>query len=154
MKYTVQTISKSLADDFLNRHHYLSQQCHGFMGIVNYGLFDVDNKFVGCLVFSGVSIIETLIGCFEGFARDSDQSGFFELSRLAMDDERKEKNLTSWFVSKCIRKLRHDYKVRAIISYADSKYHNGYIYQATNFKYYGLTDKKTDFFVNMGGGWN
>lgn len=149
--YKVDAISKPLADDFLQRHHYLAQQGKGFMGLVNYGLFDARGSFVGCVVFSGISVIETLIGCFDGFTRESDQSGFYELARLAMDDEKKERNLTSWFLARCIRKLRHENYVRAIISYADSKYHNGYIYQATNFHYYGLTDQKTDFFVNVGG---
>lgn len=102
---------------------------------------------IGVVTFSGISVIETLIGAFEGFDRESNQSGFWELSRLAMvDDERKIPNLTSWFVSRCIRQLRKDRYVRAIISYADSKYHNGYIYQATNFKYYGLAPQKSDFF--------
>lgn len=91
-------------------------------------------------------MIETLIGAFEGFERFSDQSGFWELTRLAMDDDYKEKNLTSWFVARCIKRLRKENDVRAIISYADSKYHNGYIYQATNFKYYGLAPQKSDFF--------
>ena len=92
-------------------------------------------------------MIETLIGAFEGFTRESSQSGFYELARLSMDDGLKEKNLTSWFLSRAIKRLRHDTYVRAIISYADSRYHHGYIYQSTNFRYYGLTDAKTDYFV-------
>jgi hypothetical protein len=37
--------------------------------------------------------------------------------------------------------------VRCILSYADTDLHVGYIYQATNFKYYGLTSKKKDFWI-------
>lgn len=145
-RFYVQPISHSLADDFLIRHHYLAQQGHGFVGFANYGLFTNNDKFIGAVTYSGISVVGTLIGAFEGFDRKSNQDGFYELSRLAMDDESKEKNLTSWFVSKTIRMLRHERYVRAIISYADSKYHHGYIYQATNFKYYGLSAPKTDFF--------
>ena len=150
--YRVEPINKGLADDFLQRHHYLAQQGNGFLGKVQYGLFTSEDKFVGCIVFAGISVIETLIGAFEGFDRFSDQSGFWELTRLAMDDENKKPNLTSWFVAKAIRRLRHEYNVRALISYADSKYHNGFIYQATSFKYYGLTAPKTDFYEDIGGG--
>jgi hypothetical protein len=35
---------------------------------------------------------------------------------------------------------------------ADSRYHHGYIYQATNWKYYGLAPEKSDFFYSDGGG--
>ena len=147
MRYRVESISKALADDFLQRHHYLSQQGYGFMGKAYYGLFDAEGRFIGCVVFGGISVIETLIGAFDGFTRESGQDGFYELARLAMDDTHKTRNLTSWFLARCIRKLRHEYRVRAIISYADSKYHKGYIYQASNFKYYGLTDPKCDFHI-------
>ena len=149
--YYIEPISHSLADDFLKRHHYLAQQGNGFLGKVQYGLFTEEKKFVGCIVFAGVSAIETLIGAFDGFDKSSDQTGFWELTRLAMDDENKIPNLTSWFVARAIRKLRHENYVRAIISYADSKYHNGYIYQATSWKYYGLTASKKDFFDEVGG---
>lgn len=87
-----------------------------------------------------------MIGAFEGYTKDSDQDGIWELTRLSMDDERKSKNLTSWFVAHSIKKLRKEQNVKAIISYADSTYHHGYIYQATNFKYYGFAPEKQDFF--------
>lgn len=149
-EYTIRQISHAYADEFLKRHHYLAQQGNGFLGKAQYGLFK-EEKLIGVVVFAGISVIETLIGAFDGFDRESDQSGFFELTRLAMDDKTKVKNLTSWFVSKAIKLLRKQNNVRALISYADSKYHHGFIYQATNFKYYGLTAPKTDFFVTDGG---
>lgn len=146
-KYRIDTIDYAIANDFLQRHHYLSGKSKGFLGKIYYGLFSENYEIVGVCVFAGVSAIETLIGAFDGFNKKSSQQGFWELTRLAMDDNKKEKNLTSWFVSRCIRKLRCSEDVRAIISYADSDYHHGYIYQATNFKYYGLTAPKNDFYV-------
>ena len=150
--YFIEEISHEVANEFLKRHHYLAQQGNGFLGKVQYGLFSKEQKFIGCCVFAGISVIETLIGAFEGFERFSNQSGFWELTRLSMDDDLKVKNLTSWFVSHCIKRLRKKYYVRAIISYADSKYHIGYIYQATNFKYYGLAPQKNDFFQRLENG--
>lgn len=70
-EYEINQINHSLANDFLKRHHYLAQQGNGFLGKKQYGLFSKDNKFVGCVVFAGVSVIETLIGAFEGFERFS-----------------------------------------------------------------------------------
>ena len=148
--YRVISIDKDLADDFLKRHHYLAQQGNGFLGKEQYGLFTESTKFIGCIVFAGISVPETLIGAFEGFDRWSDQSGFWELTRLAMDDDYKKHNLTSWFVARAIKALRNERNVRALLSYADSAYHHGYIYQATNFKYYGLTAPKTDFYDSSG----
>ena len=117
--YTVETISHCVTESFLKKHHYLAQQGSGFLGKVQYGLFDKQLHLVGVIAFSGFSVWQTLIGAFEGFERYSNQDGFWELTRLAMDDERKEKNLTSWFVARAIRKLRKSYNVRAILSYAD-----------------------------------
>lgn len=147
--YTLETIGYQMAESFLKRHHYLAQQGNGFLCKEAHGLFDKKLHLVGVITWSGVSAFQTLIGAFEGYERYSDQGGIWELTRLAMDCERKEKNLTSWFVSHSIKKLRRENDVKAIISYADSAYHHGYIYQATNFKYYGLSDKKTDFFEKM-----
>lgn len=151
-QYTVDQIDHRLADSFLTRHHYLAQQGNGFLGKKQYGLFRNDCALVGVIVFSGISVVETIVGAFEGFDRNSSQDGFWELTRLAMDSELKERNLTSWFVSRSIKRLRTEEKVRALISYADSKYHHGYIYQATNFKYYGLAPQKQDFFEKLAGG--
>lgn len=150
--YSVERIDHALAEQFLLRNHYLAQQGHGFLSKANYGLFSADDKLIGVATFSGISVVETLIGAFEGFDRESDQSGFYELSRLSMNDAAKERNLTSWFLSRAIKRLRKDFDVRAIISYADSRYHHGYIYQATNWKYYGLAPEKSDFFYSDGGG--
>lgn len=151
-RYEIHHISHQLTDDFLKRHHYLAQQGNGFLAREQYGLFSKDNQFVGVIVFAGLSVVETIIGAFDGFDRHSSQEGFWELTRLSMDDEIKEPNLTSWFVSHAIKLLRSERYVRAIISYADSKYHHGYIYQATNFKYYGLAPQKSDFFKKLPGG--
>jgi hypothetical protein len=41
-------------------------------------------------------------------------------------------------------------EVKAVITLADDSRHVGSIYQVCNFKYYGLTNKKTDFFCADG----
>ena len=67
---------------------------------------------------------------------------------------RKDYFLDRWVVVATERKKRpqqfkKDSDVKAILSYADNNHHKGTIYRACNFTYYGLTDKKTDFFEKM-----
>jgi len=104
----------------------------------------------GVCIFTGLPVPEIAQGAF-GLQRD-EQDGLFELSRLCIhpDTQKEEYNITSWFVSRCIKQLRKDTKVRAIISYADSDYHEGTIYRACNFQYCGLTDAKKDFYFADG----
>ena len=80
------------------------------------------------------------------------QEGIYELSRLCIhpDIQKEEYNITSWFVSRCIKRFRKDARVRAILSYADANHHSGTIYRACNFTYYGLTAPKKDFYYADG----
>lgn len=49
-----------------------------------------------------------------------------------------------------INKIEKTKQIKAVITLADDSRHVGSIYQVCNFKYYGLTDKKTDFFTEDG----
>ena len=61
----------------------------------------------------------------------------------------KEHNLASWFVARAIKLLRQEEDVRAILSYADNDFHEGTLYRASNFTYYGLSDAKSDFWIKQ-----
>lgn len=68
----------------------------------------------------------------------------YELNRLCVDGEIKIQ--LSKFISWCLNKLKKHNLI--IISYSDTQMnHNGYIYQATNFIYTGLTPDRTDKYV-------
>ena len=72
------------------------------------------------------------------------QEGFLELNRLVTNDDL-DKNACSFFVGKCLSMLP---KPRVVVSYADtSQNHNGYIYQATNWIYTGLSAEFMDYMV-------
>lgn len=145
-KYDIKRVSRAECEQILSRNHYLSKQGFSFRSGRNYGLF-LEDKLIGVAIFHTVSAWETVKGCFG--LENKEQKGFWELGRLAIDSENNVKNLTSWFASRCIKLLRAEENVRALISYADTEYHEGYIYQALNFKYYGLTAKKNDFWVKQ-----
>ena len=141
-------ISKQQAADILLKFHYLKDISKGFKSGFNVGLFD-NEQLVGVCIFTGFPVPELVTGMF-GLPREN-QDGFFELSRLCLTPEiqKQEHNLASWFVSRSIRLLRKEKSVRAILSYADSTFHSGTVYKACNFKYYGLTEAKKDFFIKQ-----
>lgn len=103
----------------------------------SFGLFKLD-ILVGVCCF-GRPVSHSLVkGSFGG----KYQNCFLELNRLIVNEGLK-KNTLSFFVSKCIKLLP---KPKVIVSYADtSMNHNGYIYQATNFVYTGLSAIRKDY---------
>lgn len=147
--YKIKRVSKAECEQILSKNHYLSKQGFSFRCGRNYGLF-LEDKLIGVAIFHTVSAWETVKGAFG--LEDKEQKGFWELGRLAIDGGYAVKNLNSWFVARCIKLLRAEENVRALISYADTEYHEGYIYQALNFTYYGLTAPKKDFWVKQDDG--
>jgi hypothetical protein len=144
--YSISEVSKKESKEILLKYHYLKDISRGFKSGKNYGLF-LNEELVGVCIFTGFPVPELVVGAF-GLKRDC-QDGFFELSRLALrpDVQEKEHNLASWFVSRAIKLIRKQNDVRAILSYADSEFHSGIVYRSLNFGYYGLTDKKKDFWI-------
>ena len=152
-EYYVDKVNKNQIKDLLYNYHYLKDKSKDFKSGYNYGLFrksftDVLNigNCLGTCIFTGLPVPEIAVGAF-GLKRE-EQEGIFELSRLCIhpDLQKTEYNITSWFVSRCIKNLKKDTSVRAILSYADADYHSGTIYKACNFEYYGLTAPKKDFY--------
>ena len=111
--YRIEKVSKATCAEFLRKYHYLSKQGYSFRSGYNYGLFEED-KLIGVAIFHTVSAWQTVKGCFG--LLNKEQKGFWELGRLAMDPECKVRNLTSWFLSRAIRKLRQEIPVRALIT--------------------------------------
>jgi hypothetical protein len=72
------------------------------------------------------------------------QETFLELNRLVIN-ENVAKNTLSFFVGRCLRMLP---KPNVVVSYADTSYgHHGYIYQATNWLYTGLSAKAINYVI-------
>jgi len=155
--YTIDRVSKSEAADLLLRFHYLKDISKTFKSGYNYGLYKKNDfsplnigGIQGVCIFTGLPVPEIAKGAF-GLERH-EQQGLFELSRLCIHPttQQSEYNITSWFVSKAIRRLRKETSVRGIISYADSDHHTGTIYRACNFRYCGLSEPKKDFYFADG----
>lgn len=103
----------------------------------------INCKIVGFITF-GKPASNSLC---EGICGKENKSKVYELSRLITDDNL-DKNILSQFVSKALKLLP---RRLIIVSYADTGMnHNGYIYQATNFIYTGMTKKRTDKYTPNG----
>jgi len=104
-----------------------------------YGLYK-DNFLIGICSYGRPIAHQLIKYAFDG----SYQNNFLELNRLVVDDGLK-KNVLSYFVSQTLKRLP---KPNVIVSYADTSLnHHGYIYQACNFTYTGLSFKKRDYKV-------
>jgi hypothetical protein len=72
----------------------------------------------------------------------------WELNRLITEDNL-QKNATSFFVSGCLKKIE---KPKVLISYADlGMNHHGYIYQATNWIFTGISGEGQNIYITKNG---
>tara|TARA_Y100000004_G_scaffold135136_1_gene152900 strand:+ start:1037 stop:1747 length:711 start_codon:yes stop_codon:yes gene_type:complete len=135
-KYKVESIDSKETYEWLLHKHYAKR-----IPSISYafGLFK-DGCLVGVCTY-GRPIAHLLIkNSFNGHYQDC----FLELNRLCVDDNL-DKNTLSYFVSNTIKIISSP---KVIVSYADtSQNHNGYIYQATNWIYTGLSAKFKDYMV-------
>ena len=132
MNYEVKSIDNSQTKEWLLHKHYAKRICSISFA---FGLFD-GLQLIGVCTFGKPPSPPLCIG-----VCGSENSDFvYELNRLCVNDGL-PKNSLSNFVSQCLKML----PPLIIVSYADtSENHNGYIYQATNWIYTGLSAKRTE----------
>lgn len=148
-KYKVISIDRYLCKDWLLYKHYAKR-----IPSISYsfGLYNIENILQGIITY-GMPSSPTLS---ESICGKSYKSIVLELNRL-ITNEGLEKNALSYFVSKSLLMLP---KPNIIVSFSDANMnHNGYIYQACNFIYTGLSsnisklvdkDNKEFHFRNIG----
>lgn len=132
-KFHILTIDSSQTYDWLLNKHYAKR-----IPSISYsfGLYDDKNIMQGVITF-GKPASPALC---DGVCGVENREYVYELNRLCVNDNL-PKNTLSFFVGKALKALPD----LIIVSYADtSQNHNGYIYQATNWIYTGLSAKRTD----------
>lgn len=137
--FIVKKISYKESKEFIEKHHYLKSI--GFSPSYKFGLF-IDNILVGCATFAlpqGTNTIKGWLGSNE------DNYKILELSRFCIVPELNGTNTSSFFLSYCLRVLKKE-KIDLIITLADSSKHVGSLYQVCNFKYFGKTSLKKDYY--------
>ena len=135
--YYINCISFSDCKEWLLYKHY----AHRIPSIsFAFGLFTKDKILVGVCTY-GRHVAHSLVkNAFQGYYQDD----FLELNRLCVNDGL-PKNTLSFFVSQTLKLLP---KPKVVVIYADtSQHHHGYIYQATNWIYTGLSVKFKDYMV-------
>ena len=131
--YEVKQIQRCDTEDFILKKHYAQR-----MPSISwaFGLFKNGNK-VGVMTIGKPASNSLCVGLLgEDYSHK-----VYELNRLIVLDGL-DKNALSYFVSNAIKLIKYSI---VIVSYADTGMnHNGYIYQATNFVYTGMTKERTD----------
>ena len=139
--FYIKQIEKSEAYEFIKQYHYLGDA--KFFSKFAYALIDRETEQVmGVSTFSNPQGNVALKGWFG--LPNTDQT-VLELSRLCIYPTLNGTNATSYLLGNSIKLLKKE-GVRAVITLADSSRHVGSVYQVCNFTYYGLTDKKSDFY--------
>ncbi len=131
--YKVMQIKSQETYDWLLNKHYLKRLAPI---MYSYGLYK-DTTLIGVCTY-GVPASGSLC---RGVCGEEYKFMVLELNRLCINEDR-QKNAPSYFVAKTLNLLP---KPNIIVSYADTNQnHIGYIYQATNWIYTGLSAKRTD----------
>jgi len=132
-KYSVKRIFRDEYLPWVLKKHYAKRApsiSHAF------GLYDNENVLQGICTFGMPASPSLCVGVCGKEYRDM----VIELNRLCV--EQCDKNMTSYFVGKSLSMLPNSC---IVVSYADTgQFHHGYIYQATNFIYTGVTKERTD----------
>lgn len=128
MEIDVIPIDKSIYSEWLLKKHYAKRLCSVSFA---FGLY-VDNVLKGVITFGmppSSNLAESICG-------KEYKEYVLELNRLVVNDDL-PKNTLSKFVSNSLTQLQGN---KIIVSFADANMnHNGYIYQATNFLYTGVS---------------
>lgn len=138
-KYVRRITSEEAKPFLLNIHYARRMPC-----ITDaFGLF-LNNELVGVVTY-GVPASRPLC---VGIAGEQNAHRVRELNRLCIKPGTEEKNLASFLVSHSLKMLPNG---TFVVSYADTAWsHVGYVYQATNFLYTGLSAKRNDTYQPNG----
>ena len=132
---TVEPIDRNKARDFVEAIHYSrklpSNVVHSF------GMYE-GGQLVGVVTY-GIPASPSLC---RGLAGEHNRDKVLELNRLAIKPGYNGENRASYLVSHSLKMLPH---YTFVVSYADTGWtHVGYVYQACNFLYTGLSAKRVD----------
>jgi len=131
--YDVKRIDYRLAMRIVVERHYLHRKCPCSAA---FGLCDTSNDVFGVVTY-GVPCSSTLL---RGICGEDEAHNVYELNRLWIHPDM-SRNAASYLVSHSLKMLDKE----IVVSFADSSVgHVGYVYQATNFIYCGLSAKFVD----------
>jgi|TARA_Y100000114_G_scaffold142675_1_gene149475 hypothetical protein len=132
-KYKVKLCDRKYIKDFIETWHY-SKNINGLKSNFCFGLFN-NNNLIGAMIYGQIAMANV----WKKYVQKENQ--LIELRRLCCIDKTL-KNTESYFIGYTLRWLKKNTEYVKVISYADTDYnHQGIIYQASNFKFKGMTNK-------------
>lgn len=141
----IRIIKYKKAIEFLKLYHYLEKNNSKSRSGINYGLFNDNNELIGVCIYHHISSQYT-----NKSMLINPNYKIMEMGRLCLKPNLKIKNILSSFVSKTFKDLKINHKeVDYILTYADSDYHSGKIYQALSLSYYGLCKAQVQFYIKQ-----
>jgi len=153
--YYIDIIDRDIAQEIVKKYHYLHRQapCEKAFGLFSKQDIPEKNKLTTKMnLFYNYSNIVGVVmygtppssPLRRGICGDDEKDNVIELTRLWTRDNL-PKNTESFLVGNTIKQIDKE----IIVSYADtSEGHIGYIYQATNWIYTGLSAKRKDWKIN------
>lgn len=139
MKEVIAIKKEEYSEFILNKHYAGRMPSISF----SYGLY-IDGKIEGVLTIGKPASNPLCVGVMG----KEYSNKVYELNRLVVN-EGMQRNILSWFVSTVLKILKVEDLI--LVSYADEGMsHKGYIYQATNWIYTGMSKERTDKYTPNG----
>jgi hypothetical protein len=132
--YYVDAISYKTAMYYVINFHYLQRKASC---VYSFGLIHKETKEIVGVITYGVPASPFVC---RGLCGNEEEKNVYELTRLWIKDE-VPKNAESFLIGNTIKLVDRE----IIVSYSEPEQgHRGIVYQATNFLYCGLTEKRTN----------
>ena len=129
-QWVVKRVDRSEIRHFIEKWHY-SNSINGCIADYCYALYDTNDVMKGAMFFGRMAMANQ----WKRFSKNPED--VIELRRLCCVDDT-PRNAESYFIGKCLKLLRKDWRKGTVVSYADKEYgHAGTIYKASNFKMVG-----------------
>lgn len=137
----IKKVTSGECKQLLTKYHYLAGVGRGGIAYASY----LKDKMMGVCIFSPLlrgNMFSNL---------NIPSRNIRELSRLCIHPAYNKKNFGSWFISRCLKRLKRDTNCELVSTYADSTFnHDGTIYKAANFKFDGIV-KPSYWYVSEDG---
>jgi hypothetical protein len=132
--FYVKEIDKKISKELIIKNHYSKKVCNDATTHIHLGCF-INGELLGCLQFGYAMNPQSMASV----VSDTKLNEYKELNRMWFDDKA-ERNTESKAISYSIKYIRSKFKtVKWIQSFADERCGGlGIVYQAANFRYYGL----------------
>lgn len=137
----IRPISRDIAEPFVEAIHYSRKLPSNV--VFRFGLYE-KGELIGVVTY-GIPASPSLC---VGIAGKENKDKVLELNRLAILPTHNGENRASWLVSHSLKLLPNE---TYVVSYADTGWtHIGYVYQACNFLYTGMSAKRVDTYQPNG----